>query len=143
MFEALEKDDIDGILMDKYKASYYLAKRNNDRFKMFDGFDAVIPYYVAIRDSDPINELTNEGSCFDSQIEGQSVKDLLISHLQPAKVSNKDKFYSCSCSPRSPLLGAKRPGQQRRNANFQTDRTVRRHFQSVTGSSWTCTLSMI
>ena len=99
MFEALENNDIDGILMDKYKASYYLAKRNNDRFKMFDGYDAVIPYYVAIRDADPLNELTNEESCFDKQTEGDSVKDHLISHLQPANVSNKDKFYSCSVIP--------------------------------------------
>ena len=87
MFDALENDEIDGILMDKYKVGYYLEKRNDDRFKMFHGFEAVIPYYVAIRDSDPVKEMTSEGACFDRQIEGQAVKEILLNHLQPVKVS--------------------------------------------------------
>lgn len=88
MFEALENNEIDGILMDKYKVGHYLAERNNERFKMFRGFDADIPYYVAIRDRDPIKELTTEGACFERRIEGQAVNELLMNHLQPVTVSN-------------------------------------------------------
>ena len=91
MFEALEKNEIDGILMDKYKVGYYLKKRDNERFKMFDAFDANIPYYVAIRDSDPIKEMLNEGACFERRIEGNAVNELLISHLQPVTVSNTQR----------------------------------------------------
>ena len=91
MFDALENDEIDGILMDKYKVGYYLEKRNNDRFKMFDGFEANIPYYVAIRDSDPVKEMTSEGACFDRRIEGQAVNELLLNHLQPVKVSKTQR----------------------------------------------------
>lgn len=89
MFDALQNDEIDGILMDKYKVGYYLQKRKDDRFKMFDGFDADIPYYLAIRDSDPLKELTNEDACFERLIDRQDVNELLIHHLQPVTVSNK------------------------------------------------------
>ena len=92
MFDELEKNEIDGILMDKYKVGYYLTQRNEDRFKVFDGFESVIPYYVAIRDSDPIKEMTKPDACFKRQIDGQPANDLLISHLQPATVSNKEKL---------------------------------------------------
>lgn len=88
MFEALENNEIDGILMDKYKVGHYLAERNNERFKVFRSFNADIQYYVAIRDRDPIKELTKEGACFERWIEGQAVNELLINHLQPVTVSN-------------------------------------------------------
>ena len=88
MFDALANNVIDGILMDKYKVGYYLAEKNNDRFKMFDAFDAEIPYYVAIRDSDPIKQMTDQDACFKRQIEGQAVNELLISYLQPVTVSD-------------------------------------------------------
>ena len=91
MFDALENNEIEGILMDKYKVGYYLAKKNNSRFKMFDSIDTDIPYYIAIRDSDPIKELTNEESCFDRKIEGQTVNELLMNHLQPVTVSNMQR----------------------------------------------------
>lgn len=101
MFEALEKNEIDGILMDKYKVGYYLEKRNNERFKMFDAFDADIPYYVAIRDSDPIKEMTNEGACFKRRIEGNAVNELLISYLQPVTVYNSDSDSMSAFSGKS------------------------------------------
>ena len=88
MFEALENNVIDGILMDKYKVGYYLAQRNNDKFKMFDAFDADIPYYVAIRDSDPIKEMTVEDSCFDRLTEEEAVNEVLLNYLQPVTVSD-------------------------------------------------------
>ena len=125
MFDALEKNEIDGILMDKYKVGYYLEKRNNDRFKMFDTLDAAIPYYVAIRDSDPIKEMTKEDACFERQIEGHAVSELLLNHLQPVTVSNTQSqtVTLLGDTPRI-LLGTKWRGQPTKKATWQDGKRV-------------------
>ena len=121
MFDALENDKIDGILMDKYKVGYYLEKRNTNRFKMFDGFDAEIPYYVGIRDSDPTKEMTSEGACFDRQVEGQAVKELLLNHLQPVKVSKIQRQIVTlfGDTPHYNHVGVKCAGNREGKLNFQ------------------------
>jgi len=101
MFDALENNEINGILMDKYKVGHYLAERNNERFKVFRSFNADIQYYVAIRDRDPIKELTKEGACFERWIEGQAVNELLINHLQPVTVYNSDSDFMSVFSGKS------------------------------------------
>lgn len=92
MFDKLEHDEIDGILMDKFKAGYYLDKikevneDNEDRFKVFNSYPAQIPYYLAIRKSHQLKELTSDDSCFKKEIEKQDIVDLLMKHLKPVTV---------------------------------------------------------
>lgn len=137
MFDALEKNEIDGILMDKYKVGYYLEERSNNRFKMFDGFEANIPYFVAIRDSDPIKELTNEGACFTRRIEGQAVNELLISHLQPVTVRSIQRqiVTQFSDTPRYIIRRQKARTAEKENYICRNDWHVRGHVQFVTGSN--------
>ena len=84
MFRALQRNYIHGILMDKYKAGYYVHDGN--QFKVFNSFRKEIPYYLAIRQSDKLNELMKDGSCFKEEIEKQNVGELLMNNLKPVMV---------------------------------------------------------
>lgn len=102
MFDELEHGELDGILMDKYKAGYYLDEINNeyneDRFKVFNSYPAHIPYYLAIRMSDQLKEFASDESCFMEEIEKQDIEDLLMQHLKPATVS-KSRIVALFSNP--------------------------------------------
>ncbi|KAL9981438.1 hypothetical protein ACROYT_G010144 [Oculina patagonica] len=106
MFDELEHGELDGILMDKYKAGYYLDEINNeyneDRFKVFNSYPAHIPYYLAIRMSDQLKEFASDESCFMEEIEKQDIEDLLMQHLKPATVYNADSDGVSVFSGKSP-----------------------------------------
>lgn len=89
MFEALEYKKIDGILMDKYKAGYYLDKINESRYKVFNSFTEEIPYFLAIRDQ--LKDLLEDGSCMKENIHRQDVGKFLLDNLKPVMVSKRKR----------------------------------------------------
>ena len=88
--------------MDKYKASYYLHKRNETTLKVFKTFDEEVDYSFAVREATELSKM-DKNSCFKSNMEKRDVDDLLFKHLKAVEVRGK---LNLICSLRASCLKA-------------------------------------
>lgn len=89
LFSELKSDKIHGILMDKYKAAFYLSEKNMPTFKVFKSFSVDINYNIGVQASSKLAEM-NEESCFKSMIKKLDVDELLLKYLSPVAAYNED-----------------------------------------------------
>ncbi|KAL9981440.1 hypothetical protein ACROYT_G010146 [Oculina patagonica] len=102
LFNALKNDEVDGILMDRYRAAFFLDAMNETRFKVFKAFLVEIPYYIAMPDTLFSRTLMTADSCFKIQIDNQDMEDLLIKYLRPVQLYNHDRDAVSLFSGESP-----------------------------------------
>lgn len=89
LYTDLENDEIDGILMDRYRAVQTLQEIKKPRFMVFATFLKEIPYYLAVPDDGRglLKGVLDSNSCFKKHIEANSDLDhLLVKYLPPVKV---------------------------------------------------------
>ena len=89
MLDALRKDEIDGILMDQYMASYVLHEHDDSNdLKVFTNYEAEIFYDLAYPHNSIFMEIFSSQSCVKKNIDKNDVDDLLITYLMPVAVGN-------------------------------------------------------
>ncbi|XP_022798137.1 uncharacterized protein LOC111336324 [Stylophora pistillata] len=88
MFSSLRSDEIDGVLMDRFRAAVILRAMRERTIRVFTSYDVKVPYYLAIRDT--LRDLVAEGSCFKNRIERQDFESLFIKYLEPTVMFNTD-----------------------------------------------------
>lgn len=90
MQHALRVDEIDGIFMDKYMASYMVYKMNDSDFKVFTEYRAEIPYELAHRNTQFLNDEFKDDGCAGVLLSKSDVDGLLIKYLKPVEAYNAD-----------------------------------------------------
>lgn len=90
MQHALRVDEIDGIFMDKYMASYMVYKMNDSDFKVFTEYRAEIPYELAHRNTQFLNDSFKDDGCAGVLLSKSDVDGLLIKYLKPVEAYNAD-----------------------------------------------------
>ena len=78
--------------MDKYKAAFYLSKKNVPTLKIFESFSMDVDYDIGVQASSKIAKMDEE-SCFKSMIKKRDVDDLLLKYLSPVAVSWKSYLF--------------------------------------------------
>ena len=93
MQHALRVDEIDGIFMDKYMASYMVYKMNDSDFKVFTEYRAEIPYELAHRNTQFLNDEFKDDGCAGVLLSKSDVDGLLIKYLKPVEVGNNLTYF--------------------------------------------------
>ena len=86
LLSALRKNEIEGIFMDKYMASYMLYKQNDSNFKVFKDYEEKIPYELAYRDSPLFRDAFERETCARNLLQKSFVDSYLMKYLKPVVV---------------------------------------------------------
>lgn len=84
MFSSLRSGEIDGVLMDKFRSPEVLRATKDRNFRVFSGYDANVPYYLAVHNS--LRSLFEGASCIKNRINNQDLENLFIKYLMPVVV---------------------------------------------------------
>lgn len=90
LLSALRKNEIEGIFMDKYMASYMLYKQNDSNFKVFKDYEEKIPYELAYRDSPLLRDAFERETCARNLLQKSFVDSYLMKYLKPVVAYNAD-----------------------------------------------------
>lgn len=100
MFSSLRSGEIDGVLMDKFRSPEVLRATKDRNFRVFSGYDANVPYYLAVHNS--LRSLFEGASCIKNRINNQDLENLFIKYLMPVAVYNSEKDSYAVFSGHSP-----------------------------------------
>ena len=89
MFTKLRNDEIEGVLMDKFRAATLLNAMKEKKFRVFHSYHEIIPYYLAVRHADSLRGVMLQNSCFKTLIEKRDLESLFVKYLTPVMVTNK------------------------------------------------------
>lgn len=95
MFSSLRSGEIDGVLMDKFRSPEVLHATKDRNFRVFSGYDANVPYYLAVHNS--LRSLFEGASCIKNRINNQDLENLFIKYLMPVVVITQLLAETLTC----------------------------------------------
>ena len=89
MFDSLKAGDVDGVMLDRFKAYYYLDQLKNDHFRVALLIDVSLQYGVSLIDRG-FPELMGKNGCLAEYfVNSRHRLDKMMKHyISPVKVSN-------------------------------------------------------
>ena len=89
MFDSLQSGEVEGVMMDRFKAYYYLDQLNNDKFRVALLVDISLEYGVALMDTGSFSEITAKNGCLAKYFTNSHRLNKVMGHyIRPAKVSH-------------------------------------------------------
>ncbi len=89
MFDSLQSGEVEGVMLDRYKAYYYLDQLKNDHFRVALLIDASLEYGVALMDRG-FPEFTAKNGCLAKYFDNSHRLDRTMKHyISPVKVSHR------------------------------------------------------
>ena len=90
MFDSLQAGEVEGVMLDRYKAYYYLDQLKNDHFRVALLLDVSLQYEVALVDRG-FSELTAANGCLAEFFANSHHVDRTMKHyISPVKVSHSN-----------------------------------------------------
>lgn len=90
LFEAARDGKLEGVFMDKYKATHYLYHSPPYwNLKVFKTFPANVKYHAALLES-MARKLLKDDSCFEKEMKKMEFDDLLMFYLKPVTAYQAD-----------------------------------------------------
>ena len=88
MFDSLQADEVDGVMLDRFKAYYYLDQLKNDHFRVALQVDESLEYGVALVDNG-FPELTAKNGCLAEYLVNSNhrLTRMMKHYISPVKVS--------------------------------------------------------
>jgi len=91
MFDSLQAGEVEGVMLDRYKAYYYLDQLKNDHFRVALLLDVSLQYEVALADRG-FPEFTAKNGCLTKFFANSHRVDRTMKHyISPVKVCHSYK----------------------------------------------------